>query len=62
MWVRYSIDSDLAITGGKGVDLVVVYGHFSDRKNLVIDTSIEKDELDKVLIREKLINRVRRSF
>ena len=57
IWGRYSIDSDLAIKGGKGVDLVVVYGHFSERKNLVIDTLIEKDKLDKVLIREKLITK-----
>lgn len=57
VWVRYSIDSDLAVSGGKDVDLVVVYGHFTEKKNLAIDTSIEKNELEKVLVREKLITK-----
>jgi len=55
IWVRYSIDSDLSIVGGKGKELKILYGHFTDLKTLVIDESVENEELKNMLIREKLI-------
>jgi hypothetical protein len=55
IWVRYGIDSDLSIKGGQKTNLEITYGHFSDPKKLIIDSSLDKSELNRLLLNEKLI-------
>ena len=55
IWVRYSIDSDLAIVGGINRELKIRYGHFTERKVLTISPQLNEGGIKKLLAREKLI-------
>ena len=50
IFVRYSIDSDLLVTGGFEQHLEVKYGHFSDRKKLIVTREEDVAEIAKILL------------
>ena len=55
IWVRYSIDSDISIAGGKGKEIKIRYGHFTDSKELFLESGQNYEDVQEKLVASKLI-------
>ncbi len=55
IWIRYGIDADLTITGGRQKNLTIRYGHFTEFQYLELEEGISDAEVRRLLSEERII-------